>query len=158
SGAAAFHGHYIVPGFIDVHVHGVDGHDTLAGASSILDIASRLPSYGVTAFCPTTVACGPSELRGLLDQVRSARETPPPPAARVLPAHLESNFINPEFAGAQPRGCLRTPRHALDRSSPRASHETGGFESAAILDEIERAAPDVGIVTLAPELDGGMEL
>ena len=109
----AFHGHYIVPGFIDVHVHGVDGVDSLDAGSAIDAIAERLPRYGVTAFCPTTVACGPDALRGVLDQVRRARTVKAPRAARVLPAHLESNFINPEYRGAQPAGCLRSPRGAL---------------------------------------------
>jgi N-acetylglucosamine-6-phosphate deacetylase len=100
---------YVVPGFVDVHVHGVDGHDSLDGENAISAIASRLPRYGVTAFCPTTVACGPRELRTALDQIAAARVTRPVGAARVLPAHLESNFINPEYKGAQPLGCLRLP-------------------------------------------------
>jgi N-acetylglucosamine-6-phosphate deacetylase len=161
----AFHGHYIVPGFIDVHVHGVDGFDSLDGDTAVRSIAARLPRYGVTAFCPTTVACAPDALRLVLDQVRSARETADPRSARVLPAHLESNFINPEYRGAQPMGCLRSPRAALDGeagagragASGRAG-TTGEFAASDILREIERAAPDVGIVTLAPELDGGLDL
>ena len=60
----AFHGHYIVPGFIDVHVHGIDGIDTLDRRDdAVALIADRLPRYGVTAFCPTTVACAPGPLR-----------------------------------------------------------------------------------------------
>ena len=109
----AFHGHYIVPGFIDVHVHGVDGIDSLDarpdGGDAITSIAERLPRYGVTAFCPTTVACAPQALRRVLDQVRRAREVPSARAARVLPAHLESNFINPEYRGAQPVRLLTQP-------------------------------------------------
>jgi N-acetylglucosamine-6-phosphate deacetylase len=155
----AFHGHYIVPGFIDVHVHGVDGVDSLDAGSAIDAIAERLPRYGVTAFCPTTVACGPDALRGVLDQVRRARTVKAPRAARVLPAHLESNFINAEYTGAQPAGCLRSPRRAFagpgESGGPGAP---GGFSASDIVREIERAAPDVGIVTLAPELDGGLEL
>src|SRR3954469_9860992 len=61
----AFHGHYIVPGFIYVHVHGVDGVaavDERPERDAIASIAARLPRYGVTAFCPTTVACGPAAL------------------------------------------------------------------------------------------------
>src|SRR3954462_4230722 len=50
-------GHVIVPGFVDVHVHGVDGTDALDGHDAIAKIAAGLPKYGVTAFCPTTVAC-----------------------------------------------------------------------------------------------------
>jgi len=164
----AFHGHYIVPGFIDVHVHGVDGVDSLdrraEGDDAIAAIAARLPRYGVVAFCPTTVACGPGPLRSVLDQVRRARETPPARAARVLPAHLESNFINPEYSGAQPSGCLRSPQAALGSSGAARSPGADGsdapdsFTGADILLEIERAAPDVGIVTLASELDGGLDL
>jgi len=161
----AFHGHYIVPGFIDVHVHGVDGFDSLDGESPVREIASHLPRYGVTAFCPTTVACTPEALRGVLDQVRAAREAPDPRSARVLPAHLESNFINPELRGAQPLQCLRIPRAALDAdgrsgAAGRAGGAGGdaGFPASDILREIERAAPDVGIVTVAPELDGGLDL
>jgi N-acetylglucosamine-6-phosphate deacetylase len=170
--AFAFHGHYIVPGFIDVHVHGVDGVDALdeVPGGAVAAIAARLPGYGVTAFCPTTVACGPAALRGVLDQVRRARETPVLRSARVLPAHLESNFISPDYTGAQPSGCLRSPRAAFGSGGSGRSSGSGGsggsgglgeppeFEAADILAEIERATPDVGIVTLASELEGGLDL
>jgi N-acetylglucosamine-6-phosphate deacetylase len=167
----AFHGHYIVPGFIDVHVHGVDGVDTLdpqddVAGGAIAALAEHLPRYGVTAFCPTTVACGPAALRSVLDQVRRARAAQAPRSARVLPAHLESNFINPDYNGAQPKVCLRSPKRAnesggADRAGgPGEAGRAGGEEFTAqdILHEIERARPDVGIVTLAPELDGGLDL
>jgi N-acetylglucosamine-6-phosphate deacetylase len=133
-----------------VHVHGVDGVDSLDEGEPIASIAAKLPRFGVTAFCPTTVACAPAALRAVLDQVRRARETPSAGAARVLPAHLESNFINPEYRGAQPLRCLREPAEN--------ARTDGDFTAADILREIERAAPDVGIVTIAPELDGGVEL
>jgi N-acetylglucosamine-6-phosphate deacetylase len=151
----AYHGHYIVPGFIDVHVHGVDGVDSLDGGLAIRSIAATLPRFGVTAFCPTTVACAPAALRGVLAQVRDARETPDARAARVLPAHLESNFINPDMRGAQPVACLRSPHAALAEVARAQDDE---FSAADILFEIERAAPDVGIVTMAPELEGGLDL
>src|SRR5262245_40391005 len=65
TGGFGFPGHYIVPGFIDVHVHGVEGIDSLdvVPDGAIAAIARRLPRYGVTAFCPTTVACAPDALR-----------------------------------------------------------------------------------------------
>ncbi|HVQ13716.1 MAG TPA: hypothetical protein VMS40_09000, partial [Vicinamibacterales bacterium] len=140
---------YVAPGFIDVHVHGLHGHDTLDGDGAVALIASLLPRYGVTAFCPTTVACGPDDLGGVLHQVRQARVTPVVGSARVLPAHLESNFINPEYKGAQPADCLR---HAT------APAREGIYSSRDILDVISACRPDVGIVTLAPELPGGIEL
>ena len=89
-----------------------------------------------------------------------------PARARVLPAHLESNFINPEYRGAQPAACLRSPRARRCDGVGQVEQRSGGvngrqvsddFDGAEILREIERAAPDVGIVTLAPELDGGLD-
>jgi N-acetylglucosamine-6-phosphate deacetylase len=140
---------FVAPGFIDVHVHGLDGRDTLDGAEAVAQIAARLPRHGVTAFCPTTVACSPAALRGVLEQVRHARVSPVVGSARVLPAHLESNFINPEYCGAQPPACLRTP-------AGRAVE--GDYSGRDVLDVIAASRPDVGIVTMAPELPGGIEL
>src|SRR5262249_54262161 len=139
----AFHGHYIVPGFIDVHVHGVEGVDSLGGDAPVVTMARRFPRFGVTAFCPTTVACSPTALRGVLEQVRRAREIPDLHAARVLPAHLESNFINPEYKGAQPLRCLRNPRIALASRLPsgqagQVEREGEHFDGAEVLREIEQ--------------------
>jgi len=143
------HDSYVVPGFVDLHVHGIEGHDTLDGAGALAEIAKRLPRYGVTAFCPTTVACAPAELSLTLQQIADARVRRPSGAARVLPAHLESNFINPEYKGAQPAACLRLPTDA---------RRDGEFSGRDILDIIEARQADVGIVTVAPEIDGALEL
>jgi N-acetylglucosamine-6-phosphate deacetylase len=140
---------FIVPGFVDVHVHGIEGHDSLDSAEAIAQIAARLPRYGVTAFCPTTVACAPAALDAVLDQVARARVSRAASAARVLPAHLESNFINPDYNGAQPKACLRLPSD--DR-------QEGNFSGRDILDVIQLRAADVGIVTVAPEMEGVLEL
>jgi len=162
-GTGALRGHTIVPGLIDVHVHGVDGVDSLdgehvSGGGPLRSIAASLPRYGVTAFCPTTVACVPDALGRVLGQVRRARQSPAPGAARVLPAHLESNFISPEFRGAQPAECLRIPGQEGQAGLDGQDGITTRFTSGDILREIEKAGRDVGIVTLAPELDGGMDL
>lgn len=141
--------HYVVPGFIDVHVHGVEGHDALEGSAAVATVASLLPRFGVTAFCPTSVACPPADLDVLLAAVRDARVSPAAGSARVLPAHVESNFISPEYRGAQPAECLRTPH---------AASADGDFAGRDILDVIAAHRPDVGIVTIAPEIDGGLDL
>jgi len=157
----AFHRHCIVPGFIDVHMHGIEGFDTLDDGNPVAAMAARLPRYGVTAFCPTTVACRPDELRRMLRHLRLARKTRAPRAARVLPAHLESNFINPQFRGAQPLACLRSPRAALAgrvKLPHPIRHQDDQFLAPDLLAEVERAPQDVGIVTLASELDGGLDL
>ena len=147
-GHLALDQHVVVPGFIDVHVHGVAGTDALDSAGAIDTIARRLIAHGVTAFCPTSIACAPAVLRSLLSAVRAARLRGPGEGSRVLPAHLESNFINPEFKGAQPLDCLRLPRDRRD----------GDFSGEDILTEIAAARPDVGIVTVAPEMPGVVDL
>ena len=159
TGAIDLRGHIVMPGFVDVHVHGVDGIDTLDGGHAIATLAERLTKHGVTAFCPTTVACAPDALRQVLQSVAALRSSTAP-AARVLSAHLESNFINPQYRGAQPVGCLRSPM-GLSRRSAKvegAKADAADFDARDILAAIDGAGQSVGIVTLAPELEGALDL
>jgi N-acetylglucosamine-6-phosphate deacetylase len=149
---------YVVPGFVDVHVHGLGGIDVFEHDDAVADIARRMPSFGVTAFCPTSIACEPAALRALLAAVGRVRVAPPSRAARVLPAHLESNFLNPEFAGAQPLECLRVPADLDARSTPLAPGADTAFSGREILDVIAAFRADVAIVTIASELEGGLDL
>lgn len=171
---------WIVPGFVDLHVHGQAGHDVLDGDGAVAAVAAALPRSGVTAFCPTAVAAPPATLRRFLAEVNRLREsgrTDTPPAAvapgvtsetgtvralrapatagavgaRVLAAHLESVFINSAYAGAQPAGCLRDP------DGPGAAR-AGSFSAVDVLRCLDEAGPAVGIVTLAPELPGALAL
>jgi N-acetylglucosamine-6-phosphate deacetylase len=151
----AIEGGFIVPGWVDVHVHGAAGVDVLDGPGAVAEIAAMLPRWGVTAFCPTSTACAPGQLDEFLTAVSAARRDPRPGSARVLPAHLESNFINPEYRGAQPLPCLRTPAGLAAETG-----SAGGtaFTARDVLAVIDRHRADVGIVTLAPELEGAGEL
>ena len=137
-------GHVIVPGFVDVHVHGVLGRDVQDGAGSIAAIAADLPRFGVVAFCPTTVACSPEDLAIVLAEVRALRAAPTRGSARVLPAHLESNFISPDYAGAQPKGCLRQPLGSRVQSP---ASRVGGSGSR-VQSSADFTAEDVMSVTL----------
>jgi N-acetylglucosamine-6-phosphate deacetylase len=147
AGTAAQHydlsGYVIVPGFIDVHVHGVDGTDVLDAPDALTKIAAGLPKYGVTAFCPTTVACSAAVLERTLESVRHLRAQPSARGAQVIGAHLESNFVNPEYKGAQPGEYLYRP---------------SSEEAEPILREILRSRQSVSVVTLAPELDGALDM
>ncbi len=151
--------HYVVPGFIDMHIHGVQGFDTLDGGTGLRAMASRLPAYGVTGFCPTTVACPPPVLARFLNQLRRLRGDDRVHGARILPAHLESNFINPDYRGAQPAACLkRPPPSDKGSAAPAKRRAEADFDAEDVLVEIERGGADIGTITLAPELDGAPEL
>ena len=143
-------GALVAPGFVDVHVHGIAGRDVMT-PGALATVAGRLPATGVTAFCPTSIACELSALTAFLESVRATRHEAGSGRARVLGAHLESNFINPSYAGAQPMSCLRTPARALDEAA-------SGEHGRDLLDAILAHRADVAIVTMAPELDGGMAL
>lgn len=146
-------GCWVVPGFIDTHIHGSHGIDVLDGGDAVAQVAALLPHYGVTGFLPTAVACPPDALGAFLAAVDICRAAPAVASARVLGAHLESNFINPHYQGAQPARCLRLPPAAGD--PPRAD---GAFTGGAILAAIDAHGAAVRIVTLAPELPGGLDL
>jgi N-acetylglucosamine-6-phosphate deacetylase len=126
-------GHTIVPGFVDVHVHGIAGIDVLDDANAVANVAS--------------FACPPERLTMFLAAVERSRVSAAATAARVLGAHLESNFLNPDWNGAQPRGCLRLP------FAPATGY--GGDDLLRVIDAHRSA---VGIVTIAPELPRGIEL
>ena len=146
-------GHWILPGFIDGHIHGVNGTDVLSGADAVARVAAALPRHGVTAFCPTTVACAPEPLERFLAAVDAAIAAPAEGAARVLGAHLESNFLNPDYNGAQPAACLRLPPRPGE-----PDRADGTFTGAAIVAVIAAHRTGVRLVTLAPELDRALDL
>jgi N-acetylglucosamine-6-phosphate deacetylase len=140
---------FVAPGFVDAHVHGVNGVDVLDGGGAVARVAAMLPRWGVAAFCPTSIACAPATLEAFLADVRDARGDHGPARSRVLPAHLESSFISPELAGAQPLEWIcGSDAVAVDDASLRRD----------VLAAIDRFSDEVGIVTLAPEMPGGLDL
>lgn len=155
AGGEDLSGYFLLPGFVDVHVHGLHGIDAMDGERAVAAIAELMPRFGVTSFCPTSIACPPGDLRRLLSAVHRCR-TGGTAGARVLPAHLESNFINPEYKGAQPAWCLRSPLDGVRATHPPPPE--GVFTGREILQVIADARADVGILTIAPELEGALAL
>jgi N-acetylglucosamine-6-phosphate deacetylase len=152
-------GRLIAPGFIDVHVHGLLGVDVLDGPGAVMAVARQLPHFGVTAFCPTSVACSNDMLDVFLASVAAARVAAEPGAARVLPAHLESGFINPEYRGAQPLEFLTTYENLAQEGDGSDFHRLGPIAGSLRKSHPSPLSlPDVGILTLAPEMPGGMDL
>ncbi|MDN5352685.1 MAG: N-acetylglucosamine-6-phosphate deacetylase [Clostridiales bacterium] len=100
-------GHYISPGFIDIHIHGAGGCDAMDGTpESLQTIRETLLKKGTTAFLPTTMTMDKPSVHRALDNIRNAmNQAPEDPTtcsgAQILGAHMEGPFINVAYKGAQ---------------------------------------------------------
>ncbi|MBL0388624.1 N-acetylglucosamine-6-phosphate deacetylase [Tumebacillus sp. ITR2] len=91
----------LVPGYLDLHVHGVHGSDVMDGSLEALETISRgLATYGVTGFLATTLT---GDLEHLLSVLRTCAEFArrEPVGASLLGVHLEGPWINLRYKGAQ---------------------------------------------------------
>lgn len=126
----------LAPGFIDLQVNGGFGLDFTADPATIWDVAAQLPRYGVTGFLPTIITSPPETVH----QAQAVLRAGPPAGwtgARPLGLHLEGPFLNIEKKGAHNPNYLRHP------------------SAAAVAGWSPESA--VRLVTLAPELPGGLE-
>lgn len=102
-------GHTVLPGFIDVHVHGGAGHDTMdATPEALAGMAAFFAHHGVTAFLPTTITAPHHEILQAVQNVAAVLQQPPS-GARILGLHVEGPYISPQFPGAQPVSYIRQP-------------------------------------------------
>jgi N-acetylglucosamine-6-phosphate deacetylase len=133
-------GQFILPGFIDTHVHGSGGDDVMIdGAAGIRRAGKNMLRYGTTAWLPTTIAARHEEILFAVEQTRQAQSATEP-IAQILGLHLEGPYINIKFKGAQPDEGIRDPN----------------FDE---LDELLAAADgQIKVMTLAPELPGSLEM
>jgi N-acetylglucosamine-6-phosphate deacetylase len=124
----------LLPGFVDVHVHGGGGADTMdADPDALRHLARFHAGHGVTALLPTTWSASEGDLAAALKAVTAAAGRVDE-GATILGAHLEGPWINAGRCGAQDPAAIRRPDAA---------------EAARLLD-----SGPVRLVALAPELDG----
>lgn len=91
----------LVPGFIDGHVHGAMGYETMdANLDALIEMSKFYAKHGVTSFVPTTWAVPMETLVPVLKNVKKGKETQHK-GANILGAHIESSFICKAKAGAQ---------------------------------------------------------
>ncbi len=122
----------VVPGFVDLHVHAAGGCAAQGPDADLDGMARTLARGGVTSFLAASFTAPLDELRALIDGPR------PTSGARCVGVHLEGPWLSPAAAGAQPVAALRAP--SVD-------------EAIALVD-----GTDVRVVTVAPELPGGLDL
>ncbi|RKD24967.1 N-acetylglucosamine-6-phosphate deacetylase [Ammoniphilus oxalaticus] len=137
-------GYHLVPGFIDIHIHGTAGADTMDGTKQALTaIASALPKEGTTSFLATTMTQQSALIEVALQNVSSYMAQALPidkgnQAAELLGVHLEGPFINEKRAGAQPIEHILEPNLALFQKWQRLANN------------------QIKLVTLAPEKEEGL--
>jgi N-acetylglucosamine-6-phosphate deacetylase len=103
------HGKYVSPGFIDIHIHGSSGKDTMDGElSGLQTISETIAKNGVTAFLPTTMTMKKEKIYKALDTVRLAMKEDIK-GAKILGAHMEGPFISEKYKGAQKKDYIRKP-------------------------------------------------
>lgn len=102
-------GDYISPGFIDMHIHAIEGHDTMDGSyESINEMSKSLLNYGVTSFVPTTMTEEISKIKDTVENISEAISKGTE-GASIIGIHLEGPFISPDMAGAQDPIYIRKP-------------------------------------------------
>ena len=128
-------GLYVIPGLVDIHIHGAMGCDFSDGsAEGLLKIAKYLRSCGVTAFCPTSMTLPENQL---LTAFASTRGIPDDNShAFIAGIHMEGPFLSPEKKGAQKASYLRAPDIDMFRRLSQACDNK------------------IRIITIAPELSG----
>lgn len=127
----------LLPGFIDLHVHGGGGHDIMQGGDALRRVSELHAQHGTTALLATTMTAPMADLDVAFAAMHAVGLKRCPNGARVLGVHLEGPYISPEKLGAQP-----------DFTRPMA------------LGELQRwhALFPIRLITLAPEVPGNMEV
>ena len=129
-------GDYLLPGFVDVHIHAFGGRDTMQGEEAVRAMSRELLRLGVAAFCPTTMSADPEDTRNAVAGIRAVMDWPEPEGALVLGAHMEAPFLQETKAGAQRKEFFTDP------SMEKLENLTGGDMAA------------VKLITMAPEKAG----
>ena len=100
-------GAYVSPGFIDLHIHGTGGKDTMDGnLSDLKSISINVAKNGVTGFLPTTLSMKKEKIYHALDAISHAMRMKQV-GARILGAHMEGPFLSPVYFGAHDAGNLQ---------------------------------------------------
>ena len=130
----------VVPGFVDVHIHGCAGADTCDATREALEaMAAFLLAHGVTSFCPTTMTTSRETIQAALLAAKDMMDHPMEGGARVVGVNMEGPFIAKERKGAQKEEDILPPDFPLFQ---RFYEESGGI---------------VRLVDVAPEQSGGLE-
>ena len=135
--SAAGTGLTILPGFVDLHVHGAAGVDIMEGGSAGATVARTHARHGTTSLLGTTLTAREPAIRRALAGLAGVIAQRPSGGARMLGVHLEGPFLNLKRLGAQPPDVI--------------------VASLELVQSLHAIAP-IRVLTLAPEVDGHLAL
>ncbi len=127
----------VLPGFIDLHVHGAGGRDIMEGGDAAVRVSQVHAQHGTTSMLATTMTAPMEDLVSAMQALTGICQQRAAGGARVLGVHLEGPYINDGKLGAQP-----------DFARPVATDE---------LSQLNALAP-IRLITMAPEVPGNMDL
>jgi N-acetylglucosamine-6-phosphate deacetylase len=128
---------HVVPGFVDVHIHGLLGHDSMG--PGLKEIISSLPAYGVTSFLATTLTRPKNQIMDALDEMANILASPPL-GANCLGIHMEGPHLSPAHPGMA----------TSDWFQPLTWQELASFQKAA--------DGNICMLTFAPEEGQAIDL
>ncbi|MHB8192098.1 MAG: N-acetylglucosamine-6-phosphate deacetylase [Bellilinea sp.] len=103
------YGKHLLPGFIDLHIHGALGHDVMdASNDGLREIAAFLPRHGVTSFLAATWTAAEEDIFRVIQTISDVYGSNPG-SASLLGAYLEGPFLNPNRAGSHAAELIRSP-------------------------------------------------
>lgn len=138
-------GCYVIPGLVDIHFHGCDGHDFCeATEEAFQKITHYELTHGITSICPATMTLSEAELTKICQNAASFARAQKKDADRtkgssLVGIHLEGPYFSYEKRGAQNPEFLRNPN--VDE----------------VMNLLEASGNLVKILSIAPELPGSME-
>jgi N-acetylglucosamine-6-phosphate deacetylase len=131
----------LLPGFIDVHIHGAAGIDVMeATAEELAEVSRYLASQGITGWMPTFVPASNENYANAIAPIAQSMNDSRGKGARVLGVHYEGPFVNSAQCGALHVEYFKT------------------YSSPADVDSLPVRPEMVRMITLAPEVAGGVEL
>jgi len=131
----------VLPGLIDIHTHGAVGFDTMsASPEETVEWSQFLAKNGVTSFMPTTITASRDEILRALRNLKAASQSPAL-GATILGVHIEGPYLNVKYKGAHDARYILPP-------SIKDVKEFGEILGESLIMRL----------TLAPEMDGAMDL
>ncbi|MCU7557330.1 N-acetylglucosamine-6-phosphate deacetylase [Macrococcus capreoli] len=131
------HGNMLLPGFIDIHIHGGYGADAMDATHESLDMLTQgLLKEGTTSFLPTTMTESIPRVTNALESIATFESQ----GAEILGIHLEGPFISEHKVGAQDPKFVIRPTTTLINQLQQAAHN------------------NIKIITIAPEVEGALDV